>query len=116
MATQTSVQQRKRRHARIRARVSGTASRPRLCVFKSNANMSAQLIDDENNRVIGGVSSTKIAPKKSGREQAEAVGKAIAQHAQAHKITDVVFDRGGFIYTGNVKVLADTAREAGLKF
>ena len=110
------IQQRKRRHARIRARVKGTAERPRLCVFKSNTNISAQLVNDAEGRVIGGASSLKVAPKKTGMEQAKAVGEAIATIAKKNKVDEVVFDRGGFIYTGKVKALADTAREAGLKF
>lgn len=116
MTTNVKVQQRQRRHARIRARVSGTTERPRLCVFKSNANISAQLVDDANNKVLGGVSSLKLAKGKSGMEQAVAVGKEIAKIAGDLKVTEVVFDRGGFIYTGKVKALADAAREAGLKF
>lgn len=108
--------QRIRRHARIRAKVKGTKDRPRLCVFKSNNNISAQLIDDATHTVLGGVISSKIAPKKSGMEQASEVGKAIAKIGGEKKITNVVFDRGGYIYTGQVKALADAARDAGLIF
>lgn len=107
---------RTRRHARIRAKVKGTKDRPRLCVFKSNNNISAQLIDDASNTVIGGVISSKVAPKKTGVEQAMEVGKAIAHVAKEKKISTVVFDRGGFIYIGKVKALADAARDAGLIF
>jgi len=116
MTTSTKTQQRNRRHARIRARIKGTPECPRLAVYKSNAYMYAQLVDDANNRVIAGVSSIGAVPKMSGREQAKAVGEAIAAKAADENITHVVFDRGGFLYAGKVKELADAARNAGLTF
>lgn len=97
---------RDRRHKKIRAKISGTSTRPRLSVFKSNTAMYAQLIDDER-------ATTLISAK--GRE-AEKVGAEIAKKAMAKKIEKVVFDRGGYIYTGKVKQLAEGARKAGLKF
>jgi large subunit ribosomal protein L18 len=116
MTDNKKIQNRNRRHARIRARVKGTSARPRLSVFKSNTYMYAQLVDDTKGAVIGGVTSQKVAPKKSGMEQAEAVGAEIAKIAKEKKVEEVVFDRGGFIYTGKVKALADAARAGGLKF
>ncbi len=116
MAVKDKKQKRDRRHARIRAKVVGTKKRPRLAVFKSNNGISAQLIDDDSNQTIGGVISSKIAGDKKGSEQAEAVGIAIADVASKNKISEVVFDRGGFIYTGKIKALAEGARKAGLKF
>jgi len=107
-------EKRVRRHAAIRTRVSGTASMPRLAVFRSNKFMYAQLIDDEAAKTLASASSAKLKGKKS--EAAAKVGKAIAEKAVALKIKAVVFDRGGFGYKGRVKALADSAREAGLKF
>jgi large subunit ribosomal protein L18 len=115
-------QKRDRRHVKIRTRVSGTASLPRLAVFRSNKFMYAQLIDDENAKTL--VSASSLEGKKAGKakkgakkvDAATAVGKAIAEKALAMKITSVVFDRGGFGYKGRVKALADGAREGGLKF
>lgn len=118
------------RHLRIRKNLVGTASRPRLCVFRSNRNISAQIIDDTKNPitlkngrvVVSGVTlvsaSTyeKDAVKGSNIEAAKYVGKLIAERALQANITEVVFDRGGFLFHGKVKALADAAREAGLKF
>ena len=112
----TKIQeQRMRRSKRVRARLFGTASRPRLSVFRSNRYISAQLIDDEARATIFSISS-KTMGKKTMREQADAVGKAIADSARAKKITAVIFDRGAFLYAGNIQVLAQSAREGGLKF
>lgn len=97
---------RERRHKRIRAKVSGTASRPRLSVYKSNTAMYAQVIDD----VAG-----KTLVSASGKD-ANKVGAEVAKLATAKKISQVVFDRGGYIYTGKVRELAEAARAAGLKF
>ena len=116
MVVKDKKQKRNRRHARIRAKVKGTAQRPRLAVFKSNTSLSAQLINDDNNKSIGGVTSGKVASGKKGVEQAQSVGKAIAEIAQKNKISEVIFDRGGFIYTGKIRALAEAARENGLKF
>jgi large subunit ribosomal protein L18 len=104
-----------RRHKKIRARVSGTADRPRLAISKSNRNIIAQLIDDTKGETIAYV-WTKLENGKTLKERTEAAGKKIAELAKAKKITTVVFDRGGYIFTGNVKLLADTAREGGLEF
>jgi len=97
---------RDRKHRKIRAKISGTALRPRLCVFKSNTAIYAQLIDDDR--------ATTLASAK-GRDALE-VGAEIAKKAYAKKIKKVVFDRGGYIYTGKIRALAESARKAGLKF
>ncbi len=111
----SKLQQRDRRRKRIRAKVSGTKSMPRLSVFKSNKYVYAQLIDDESGKTLASSSSVKI--KAKGKLlQAKKVGEDLAKKAQEHKIKKVVFDRGGFIYTGRVKALAEGAREGGLKF
>ena len=103
-----------RRHKAIRARVSGTADKPRLAVFKSNKYMYAQLIDDTARKTIAAASS---AEEKGAKVAAAAkAGKAIAEKALALKVKTVVFDRGGFAYKGRVKALADAAREGGLQF
>jgi large subunit ribosomal protein L18 len=103
------------RHKRIRAKVVGTASRPRLSVFKSNQFIYAQLINDDAGMTLAAVDSRS---EKTGTptEKAKAIGAAIAKKALDAKITEVVFDRGGFRYQGIIAVLADAAREAGLKF
>ncbi|HEY9481037.1 MAG TPA: 50S ribosomal protein L18 [Candidatus Paceibacterota bacterium] len=103
-----------RRHKAIRARVSGTADKPRLAVFKSNRFMYAQLIDDVKAVTVAAASSVEAKGKKV--DAAKAVGTDIAKKAKALKIETVVFDRGGFAYKGRVKALADAAREGGLKF
>ena len=112
---------RKRRHYRMRRKIQGTALRPRLNVFRSLGNIFAQVIDDGAGHTL--VSASTIDKKlradmagKTKKEQAELVGKAIAERALAAEINEVVFDRGGYIYHGRVKALADGAREGGLKF
>ncbi len=105
---------RDRRRKRIRATVSGTAERPRLSVYKSNTATYAQLIDDERGVTLVAASSTGAKGNKT--DAAKKVGIEVAKKAQEHKITKVVFDRGGFIYTGRIKALADGAREGGLIF
>jgi len=116
MSTQTSHHEKRvRRHKRIRARVSGTAERPRLAVFRSNKFIYAQLIDDVAGITL--VSSSDIKNAKGTKtERAIAIGKSIAADAQKKNITKVVFDRGGFRFTGRIKALADSARDAGLEF
>lgn len=104
-----------RRHNRIRSRVFGTAERPRLCVFRSNTNIYAQIIDDNAQKTLVAFSSDK-ADGKTSMERSIEVGKQIAKLAKTKSIEKVVFDRGGFLYTGKVKALADGAREGGLKF
>ena len=110
-----------KKHKRMRNRFSGTAERPRLSVFRSNNHMYAQIIDDTEGKTLASASTLskdiKADLEKTGDVQAaQAVGKAIAAKAQEAGITEVVFDRGGFIYQGRVKALAEAAREAGLKF
>lgn len=109
------TEQRAIRHRRIRSRVFGTATRPRLAVFKSNRFIYAQLIDDEEGTTLASVSSKEIRSGKP-RERAGAVGKEIARRAKEKKVKAVVFDRGGFLYAGHIKALADGAREGGLVF
>lgn len=110
----STAELRKRRHARIRARVSGTAERPRLAVYRSNRFVSAQLIDDARAVTIAAAHGREF--KGSQSAQAAAVGEAIAKKAKAAHITTIVFDRGGYRYGGQVKALADAARAAGLTF
>lgn len=107
-----------KRHKRVRAKISGTAERPRLNVFRSNANIHAQIIDDVNGVTLAAASSLdkEVAGNGGNKEAAKAVGKLIAERAAQKGITDVVFDRGGYIYHGRVKELAEGAREGGLKF
>ncbi len=104
-----------RRHKRIRSKVFGTAEKPRLCVYRSNTNIYAQIIDDNAKSTLVAFSSDK-ATGKTFMERSIEVGKEIAKLAKAKNIDKVVFDRGGFLYTGKVKALADGAREGGLKF
>jgi large subunit ribosomal protein L18 len=109
------LEQKNRRHKKIRSRVSGTESRPRLAVSKSNKNIIAQIINDEKGETLVYV-WTKGVEGKTMKEKAEMVGKKVAEEAKAKKIDTVVFDRGGFIFTGNIKTLAESARANGLKF
>lgn len=113
--TNVKADQRKSRHARIRARISGTSEKPRLSIFKSNRHMYAQLIDDTTGATIIGISSEK-AEGKNMTEKSKELGKMIAKEALAKKISAIAFDRGGFKYTGKIKLFADSAREGGLKF
>jgi large subunit ribosomal protein L18 len=110
--------ERVRRHKRVRTKISGTASCPRLAVCRTNKNIIAQIIDDENGTTLAYVSTldNDIKTKKANKEAAKEVGAAIAKKALDKKIKTVVFDRGGFIYHGVVKELAEAAREAGLEF
>jgi large subunit ribosomal protein L18 len=107
-----------RRHRRVRGKVSGTAERPRLAVFRSNKGISAQLIDDVSGKTLAGASwvGVKKGFKGTKTEQAAEVGKLLAAAAQKVGVETVVFDRGGYLYHGRVKALADGAREGGLKF
>ena len=118
MSIVTTRQARERRHRRIRGKVVGTAERPRLAVFRSNKGIFAQLVDDQSGKTIAGASWLGLPKSFKGTktEQAEAVGKAIAEAAKKAGIDAVVFDRGGYLYHGRVKALADGAREGGLKF
>ena len=127
---------RNRRHKRVRGKISGTSERPRLCVFRSNQHIYAQLIDDEKNKVLAVASDLKIKQKTKAKTKSKSssvkdekkkelsakralgfeVGKLIAKKAKDLKIKEVVFDRGGYKYHGRVKSLADGARAEGLKF
>lgn len=111
----TKKQKRERRRARIRAKVSGTASRPRLAVSKSNRYISAQLIDDESQTTLISGTTAKIE-KGTTTEKATALGEQLAKDAKAKKIESIVFDRGGYIFAGAIKALAEAARKGGLKF
>jgi large subunit ribosomal protein L18 len=111
----SKVEKRIRRHKKIRAKVFGTETMPRLAVSKSNSQIIAQLINDEKQETLAYV-WTKAVTGKTLKDRAVAVGQKIAELAKTAKIEKVVFDRGGNIYTGNIKALADSAREAGLKF
>ena len=110
--------ERQRRHMRVRRKISGTAERPRLCVYRSNSNIYAQIIDDVagNTLVAASTLDKEIKTKYANKEAAKEVGTLIAKRAADKKIVDVVFDRGGYIYHGVVKELAEAAREGGLKF
>ncbi len=107
-----------RRHTRVRGKISGTAECPRLNVFRSNSNIYAQLIDDVKGVTLVSASSVEkdFGEAKGNKEEARKVGQLIAKRAADKKITEVVFDRGGYIYHGRVKELAEGAREGGLKF
>ena len=112
---------RKRRHRRVRMKISGTAERPRLNVYRSLDQIYAQVIDDVTGHTLVSASSLETAlaadlDGKNKRDQANAVGKAVAQKAADVGISEVVFDRGGYLYHGRVKALANGAREGGLKF
>ena len=113
-----SKQARLKRHSRVRSKISGTAARPRLDVFRSNSNIYAQLIDDVNGVTLAAAGSNEKDFGLSGSncEGARKVGQMIAERATAKGISEVVFDRGGYIYHGRVKELAEGAREGGLKF
>lgn len=118
MANRTTRELRIRRHKRVRFAVEGTPTRPRVAVFRSNKNISAQIIDDLNGVTLASASSVEKAVGASGsnRDGAKTVGKALAGRAKAAGISTVVFDRGGFAYHGRVAALADALREEGLEF
>lgn len=110
--------ERTRRHIRVRRKISGTAEKPRLCVYRSNANLYVQIIDDVagNTLVAASTLDKEVKTKHANKEAAKEVGMLIAKRAADKKIESVVFDRGGYIYHGIVKELAEAAREGGLKF
>ena len=117
----TSVQARQRRHTRVRRKVTGTTERPRLNIFRSASHIYAQVIDDSAGRTLAAASDldkdlADVLKDKTKTERSVAVGKAVAERAQAKGVSLVVFDRGGFLYHGRVKALAEAAREAGLGF
>jgi len=114
----TVSQARARRHRRVRGKVSGTAERPRLTVFRSNRGIEAQLVDDVAGKTLASASHLALPKSFKGdkSQQAEAVGKALAAAAKKAGVEACVFDRGGYLYHGRVKALADGAREGGLEF
>jgi len=117
MAVKTKEQGRLRRHRRVRSKITGTAARPRLAVYRSNARIYAQVIDDASGHTLVSASSLDKDVAGSKRaEQAALVGKLLAERAKEAGVQAVVFDRGGYLYHGRVKALADAAREAGLEF
>lgn len=110
-------EQRIRRHKRVRRKISGTPECPRLCVFRSNANIEVQIIDDVAGNTLVSASSVNMKLENGGNiEAASKVGAEIAKRASEKNIKKVVFDRSGYIYTGRIKALAEAAREAGLEF
>ena len=119
MITKTNRKaERTRRHLRVRRKISGTTECPRLCVYRSNKNIFVQVVDDTKATTIVSASTLdkEVKTKHSNKEAAKEVGTLIAKRALEKKIKSVVFDRGGYIYHGVVKELADAAREAGLDF
>jgi large subunit ribosomal protein L18 len=117
MATLTRHEARQRRHRRVRRRIEGSVERPRLVVFRSNRGISAQLVDDFDGRTVAAASWLHLKSfKGTKKEQAAEVGKLLAQNAKAAGVERAVFDRGGYLYHGRVKALADAAREGGLEF
>ena len=110
--------ERERRHARVRNKISGTADRPRLCVFRSNNNLFVQVIDDVAGNTLAQASTLdkEVKTKASNIAAATEVGTLVAKRAIEKKIDTVVFDRNGYLYHGKVKALAEAAREVGLKF
>jgi large subunit ribosomal protein L18 len=113
----TKPQARLRRHKRVRGKISGTVERPRLVVTRSNRGIVAQLVDDASGRTVASASWLQVKSFKGNKTaQAAEVGKLLAQKAKDAKIDGAVFDRGGYLYHGRVKALADAAREGGLKF
>jgi large subunit ribosomal protein L18 len=118
MPVLTTREARARRHRRVRKHVSGTAERPRLVVFRSNRGISAQLVDDGEGKTLAAASwlGLKKSFKGNKTDQASEVGKLLAANAKKAGVEAVVFDRGGYLYHGRVKALAEAAREGGLKF
>jgi large subunit ribosomal protein L18 len=113
----TVRQRRERRHKRVRKQIFGTAERPRLVVFRSNRGIAAQLVDDVEGKTLAAASWLDKRGAKGGKQdQAAEVGKLLAQNAKKAGVQRVVFDRGGYLFHGRVKALADAAREGGLEF
>jgi len=117
MSTLTVREARIRRHKRVRSKIAGTAERPRLVVFRSNHGIEAQLVDDLEGKTLAAASwlQLKKSFKGSKTKQASEVGKLLAENAKKAQIANAVFDRGGYLYHGRVKALAEAAREGGLK-
>ena len=112
---------RRRRKKRFQKKVRGTPERPRLCVYRSNKHIYAQIVDDQETRTLAAVSTlskelASLADKRATKEAAQKVGELIAKKAQERNIQKVVFDRNGFLYHGRIQAVADAAREAGLEF
>ena len=116
MSVLSKREARMRRHRRVRGKLAGTAERPRLVVFRSNRGISAQLVDDSARRTLAAASWKTVGSSGSKTEQADAVGKALADAAKKAGIETCVFDRAGYLYHGRVKALAEGAREGGLEF
>jgi large subunit ribosomal protein L18 len=117
MSRLTPRQLRARRHKRVRKHLAGTAERPRLVVFRSNRGIAAQLVDDGAGRTLAAASSLNVrSAKRTKSDQAAAVGKLLAENAKKAGVKGAVFDRGGYLYHGRVKALAEAAREGGLEF
>jgi large subunit ribosomal protein L18 len=118
MATLTVREARRRRHKRVRGKVSGTAQRPRLVVTRSNRGIVAQLVDDTAGQTLASASWLQVKKSVQGDKKAQAaeVGKLLAENAKKANVDTAVFDRGGYLYHGRVKALAEAAREGGLKF
>ena len=117
MSTLTVRQARERRHRRVRGKLFGNAERPRLVVFRSNRGIEAQLVDDLEGKTLAAATWLQLKSFKGSKtEQAAEVGKLLAQNAKKAGVETVVFDRGGYLYHGRVKALAEAAREGGLKF
>ena len=120
VSAQKKAELRRRRHVRVRNKVTGTSERPRLAVFRSNAHIAAQVIDDSTGRTLASAASVEKDVRGAGgtgnKSAAATVGRLVAQRARDAGVTRVVFDRGGFLYHGRVAALADAARESGLEF
>ncbi len=118
MAVLTKPEARARRHKRVRGKVYGTAERPRLVVFRSNAGIEAQIVDDTEGKTLAGATWLHLKKSFKGNktQQAAEVGKLLAERAKQANLESVVFDRGGYLFHGRVKALAEAAREGGLKF
>jgi large subunit ribosomal protein L18 len=120
ISAQKKAELRRRRHYRVRKKVVGTQARPRLAVFRSNAHITAQVIDDATGRTLASAATVEKDIRSAGgtgnKSAAATVGRLVAERAREAGVTQVVFDRGGFLYHGRVAALADAAREAGLEF
>jgi large subunit ribosomal protein L18 len=117
MSTLTVRKARERRHRRVRGKIFGTAERPRLVVFRSNRGIEAQLVDDLDGKTLAAASWLQLKKFKGSKtEQAAEVGKLLAENAKKANVEAVVFDRGGYLFHGRVKALAEAAREGGLRF
>jgi large subunit ribosomal protein L18 len=117
MSQLTTRGRRARRHKRVRKHAFGTADRPRLVVFRSNRGIAAQLVDDSAGKTLAAASSLSVRNTKGNKtDQAAAVGKLLAENAKTAGVKSVIFDRGGYLYHGRVKALAEAAREGGLQF